>query len=724
MSSAWAEIQRLAADLQRVQLSEAAKKLSEANCIEVISKLIQRELIDVVFTRDGSSYITRRHLRTEVRNECLGVGGRVSLTDISAKLNVDFDHISNAASAIVAEDEEFILNNGELFAKEYVNKLQSELNVLLAEEGMRSLPSLCRQWELPAELLRSLLLDQLPKEGSEFVVDGENIYTRTFLEARTSVLRAALSAITKVTAVSNIQQKLQLPPSRFFAALDFLIKAGEVPGKIVGSRTSSTATYVPHLHEQLLAAAVKRMLTQEGHIVLSELKKMGVVDSTALIKATFVPEEINALQFLHSIVLPKETVQAQANLIEEELLQRHYTNVYSIISQSGIPFEVSDADFFVTNLKNKNKEYFVSDGFIYTKQLVTNATTSLNEKLEEQANIELNKLEQRKKMPQTANQEKDDWNEGKGGKGKKGGKAAKGRSSKRDEETNDSTNIVVEPDQLIEWLQATSVIPEELLDTISESIAETVTNKLRERVAHLAATQATTAAQSNKRSHQQTEQQLAQLHGNLCMFESGLEHFSGALQNDLCLYLLKTLGTELANFLLGYASDTPNVGQMKERQREETVNSLPSRIKDAFNSLFDSLKSEDTQKLNDNLFDVCSPSILQLNLKKLDKKMRSENCETYKAHLFTQLNEQTDPAAALLSAVLYLYAKEGVAVHASGKFVSQLVPKLATLIDTEIYDLLGETQKLVVSSLKNKDDAEIKNQLDESLNTLRSRLGA
>lgn len=53
----------------------------------------------------------------QVQNECLAAGGRVSLTDISAKLNVDFEHVSNAVMLIVSEDDDFILNNGELFAK-------------------------------------------------------------------------------------------------------------------------------------------------------------------------------------------------------------------------------------------------------------------------------------------------------------------------------------------------------------------------------------------------------------------------------------------------------------------------------------------------------------------------------------------------------------------------------------------------------------------------------
>ncbi|CAG9532445.1 unnamed protein product, partial [Cercopithifilaria johnstoni] len=72
MSATWADIQRLAADFQRIQLAEGSKKLSENNCVELISMLIKSKTIDILFTTDGKEYVTRNHLLTEVKNECIG----------------------------------------------------------------------------------------------------------------------------------------------------------------------------------------------------------------------------------------------------------------------------------------------------------------------------------------------------------------------------------------------------------------------------------------------------------------------------------------------------------------------------------------------------------------------------------------------------------------------------------------------------------------------------
>ena len=65
----WAEIRLLQADLQRVQSSSTAHKLSERNCVEIVSKLIEMGLLEVVYTLDGKEYIVPQHLEREIREE-------------------------------------------------------------------------------------------------------------------------------------------------------------------------------------------------------------------------------------------------------------------------------------------------------------------------------------------------------------------------------------------------------------------------------------------------------------------------------------------------------------------------------------------------------------------------------------------------------------------------------------------------------------------------------
>ncbi|KJH47072.1 hypothetical protein DICVIV_06832 [Dictyocaulus viviparus] len=242
MAATWADIKRLVTDLQRVQLSESAKRLSEANCIELVSKLIRRSLIDVIFTRDGYSYITRKHLATEVMvRKFLRVRNRLwccekrmprirwtyPLTDIATTLGVDLEHVERSARELVAENIGYMISGGELFAEEYVTNLQLELRSLLAECGYKSLSTLCKHWNLSQELLRSLLLDRLPEDFNG-VVDGDSIFTMEYLESHKNILRALLSAITKPLSVTVMQARVGLPINRFWWAFDKLLETGEV----------------------------------------------------------------------------------------------------------------------------------------------------------------------------------------------------------------------------------------------------------------------------------------------------------------------------------------------------------------------------------------------------------------------------------------------------------------------------------------------------------------
>ena len=71
----WAEVRRLAADFQRLQASSTAHKLSERNCVELVAKLVERGLLEVVYTLDGKEYVTPEQLEREIRNELSAHGG-------------------------------------------------------------------------------------------------------------------------------------------------------------------------------------------------------------------------------------------------------------------------------------------------------------------------------------------------------------------------------------------------------------------------------------------------------------------------------------------------------------------------------------------------------------------------------------------------------------------------------------------------------------------------
>ncbi|KAK3768111.1 hypothetical protein RRG08_004652 [Elysia crispata] len=71
----WEEVRKLAADFQKVQLSTAKQKLSERNVIELVTKLVELRMIDVLYTSDGKTYLTQQQLSKEIKDELIVHGG-------------------------------------------------------------------------------------------------------------------------------------------------------------------------------------------------------------------------------------------------------------------------------------------------------------------------------------------------------------------------------------------------------------------------------------------------------------------------------------------------------------------------------------------------------------------------------------------------------------------------------------------------------------------------
>lgn len=52
-------------------------RLTETNCVEIVNKLIELKLLDVVFTSDGKEYITPQQLNREIQDELYVNGGKL-----------------------------------------------------------------------------------------------------------------------------------------------------------------------------------------------------------------------------------------------------------------------------------------------------------------------------------------------------------------------------------------------------------------------------------------------------------------------------------------------------------------------------------------------------------------------------------------------------------------------------------------------------------------------
>uniref|UniRef100_A0A915K3M2 E3 UFM1-protein ligase 1 homolog n=1 Tax=Romanomermis culicivorax TaxID=13658 RepID=A0A915K3M2_ROMCU len=196
----WEEIKKLAADLHRVQLGDSAKRLSDRNCIEVIANLIERHLINVVFSLDGKEYVTRDYLKTQIINETLANGGRIALFDLQQILNVDYQTIEIEAKQIADNNRShYSLCLGQLISRDYFEKICSEVNEKLEECGRLTLSDITKCYDLPMDALIAEITQQLGRKikATLDTMDNGVLYTQDYMELQASIIRGALSAVTK-----------------------------------------------------------------------------------------------------------------------------------------------------------------------------------------------------------------------------------------------------------------------------------------------------------------------------------------------------------------------------------------------------------------------------------------------------------------------------------------------------------------------------------------------
>ncbi|VDK21112.1 unnamed protein product [Anisakis simplex] len=191
--------------------------------------------------------------------------GRVSLSDLAQTLVVDYEHVENSVLSIVKQSTSFVLCNAELISRDYIDSLCKELNERLAETGALSVSQLAKNWDLPSEILYTLVLTEIGNK-IDAMREGDTIYTRAYVHSQLNYIRAILNSLTKVTPVSKLSAQLNLSPSLFWSLYDELAAANEIPGTVIGNRSSNLAYYVPNLHSMLVKSFVLKSFEQNQSI--------------------------------------------------------------------------------------------------------------------------------------------------------------------------------------------------------------------------------------------------------------------------------------------------------------------------------------------------------------------------------------------------------------------------------------------------------------------------
>ena len=589
----WEEIRRLAADFQRAQLSGTVNKLSERNCVELVAKLVELKLVEVIYTTDGKEYLTHNQLAREIRDELWVAGGRVGLVELASTLSIDFSQVELAAGNLVKGDRELHLVLGQLVSSKYLESLCVQINEKLQQAGTISLPSLTKEYDLPADFLIEQVHERLGSiiEGFKDDNDPKVLLTTSHVARNRARIRGVLSAITVPTSVSSIISKFGFSEKLFFSLAEELVRTGRLPGSLSGGRSAGKAAYIPHSYARAQAAWVESFYASNGYLEYEAVSRLGISDPVVFIKKKLGADA--DVVYLSSCCIGKAIQEQLEAVIDEALSSGGWCDV-SVQLPSVLTAE--DAMTLIQSvLKSKSSAILLGDCVIISHSLLSKLVSAQEQEMEAMAvkdvesgavaqamveqgagdtgqeQVRDKKEERRKKaaggslggggqgrQTKTKSTKKkggkkkddDDWSDEDDNSKKVTGKSSKGKPKELEFKS------VTQLEESIKLSDLMTDFPEEMIEEVSEMLVEQLNRKYREIAREKYNASLASSLQNKKRTHGDLTDKVNTIHTTLRLGEKAVTEFSKEEHRAaLGKFLIKGYCTDMVNEMFLFVAE-------------------------------------------------------------------------------------------------------------------------------------------------------------------------
>ncbi|NWS56846.1 UFL1 ligase, partial [Chunga burmeisteri] len=746
MAAAWEEIRRLAADFQRAQFAEVAHRLSERNCIEIVTKLIAEKQLEVVHTLDGKEYVTPAQISREIQDELHVRGGKCGICFLPLDLeviNVDLLHIENRANDIVKSEKTIQLVLGQLINESYLDQLAEEINDKLQETGQVTISELCKAYDLPGDFLIQALSRRLGRiiHGQ---LDQENrgvIFTEAFVSRHRARIRGLFTAITRPTPVSNLITRYGFQEHLLYSVLEELVNTGRLKGTVVGGRQDK-AVFVPDIYARTQSNWVDSFFKQNGYLEFDALYRLGIPDPAGYIKKRY---KSTQLLFLRAACVGREIVDQIEASVEEAISSGNWIDVATLLPSS---LSVEDVGILLQQVMrslNKSSSGLVfSDTIVVSEKFLSSCADLFSDMMQQKAEKEMKNnpvtliteedLKQASALENSYANKKDKKDErrkkaieGSGSaRGGGGGNAReikikktkkKGRKDADSDDESQATSTGLSNKQpefpFLSEEEIQDVLkthmqdcPEELITELAEHLIRPLTKTYQELVRSVFTSSTSSSGASRRQAMKDLQEEFSNLYSNIRLFEKGTKHFTDETQTNLAKHLLKTVCTDITNLIFNFlASDsmmkTENYSTITSEVRTKILGKLPEDTKGPLTKLHTSLNGKSVEEFLswlDSAVDICG-----IMVKKGDKKKERQVLFQHRQALTEQLKVTEDPALVLhLTSVLLFQFSTHCMLHAPGRSVPQIINFLSGKIPEDQHCLLVKYQGLVVKQLINQ----------------------
>ncbi|XP_053665378.1 E3 UFM1-protein ligase 1 homolog [Anopheles marshallii] len=737
----WDEIKRLAADFQKAQLSTSLQRLSERNCIEIVKLLIDKGLIDVIYTNDGKEYLTQDHLLQEVKDELYVRGGRVNLIELAKVLNVDFAKIEYIAKRLVDREPGLHLLLGQLIDTSYIQRVASEINQKLVQYGEINIGQLTTTYDLPTDfILNQIVLGNLNKIifAKQDPTNAHIFFTQSYIMRNKAKIRGALAAITKPTPISVILNLTDVPARILYMSLNELASLGSVTVQ------SPAGQYIPHVYERMQAEYVKDYFQQNGYITNDTVAKLGVSDVRPFVR-TRLPDE--KLIYMKNCIVSNRLIERVTYAMDVCISSNSYLDMSTILPPA---FSNDNMEEILAHVLTPaiRKQTYVFGTVVLTVNFMDECVKGCQELVNEHAKRAVESGNYQKYMAEKMMQHQDvdhfamdegkvDKREerrkkaatGKGGGGAQG-RETKTKSTKKHARGNKGNAMDSDDDvemqsgaggkksgkephiELITVKEIAKVVEKTLepegLEMLDKDLANhyypILSKQALAKAQELYELTLQKSNQNRRQTHASIQEKLNTLYNDIRLYEKGLKLFPSDVQGQLLKYLLKTIGTDVCNEICLYVAAECNLNTnfnapLTVEQRTKIANDSGAEYRASLQTLCKSLTAsetvEDFLEKTEKAMQACS-----MMLKKIDKKKDRNLILCHKHGLLEQLTNCTDPALVLHLAVLIIFTiSTQTMLHASGRHVSAVLSFLQTVLTAEDSKVFTNYHDLVLKLL-------------------------
>ena len=342
----------------------------------LVGKLLTSQRIDIVPSSDGLRFVTPQRLQDEILSLLQTIGGRASLSELQAELDVDISNVEKTAKALLSSSNGQSsasaassasglqqLPSGDLITSLYFDGIAAAVRDSLATDGAVTVGALAERLQLPTDVLSSALAERIASgllKGVE--MRAGVVYTDAYVARQARMTSAALSGLTRPTPLQSVVSGMEAllaeaakEAAALAAASALSISTGpQLDGRLIDDAikrasddVSSAAsalpgalkgrTFVPDAYGAAQRRAAESFFSGNGYLPLSRAAKLGIPDPLPLLKKTH-PE---ALRLPSAIALPSVLLAGPGAVLEEAATSKSWACASSLFPADLGPADIS-----------------------------------------------------------------------------------------------------------------------------------------------------------------------------------------------------------------------------------------------------------------------------------------------------------------------------------------------------------------------------------------------